>query len=155
MPLYELDGILLRLEAAGKTVAEMATEARRIASSDYWVSEGAYVGHVEILFQQADVIIWLDIPWWVASYRIISRHIKAEMSRNNRFPGWRRLYYFWRWSGRYYDNKNHPGLNIVGVPNTRQTLVSILEPYEYKLRVCRNAREIETLLYQKFGIFNK
>lgn len=91
------------------------------------------------------------MPWRVASYRIISRHIKATLAGNNRWPGWRRLYSFWRWSGRYYGNQNASGLNEWGVPETKRTAASLLAPYADKLTVCRSNREIEALLVRGFS----
>jgi hypothetical protein len=52
--------------------------------------------------EQADALVWLDPPWPAAIWRIVLRHVKAEMKRNNRYPGWRRLARFVRSSVRYY-----------------------------------------------------
>jgi len=61
----------------------MADEAQRISTSDGWVSDGAYFDWTETLFQNSHLVIWLDPPWRVASYHILSRHIRATMARDN------------------------------------------------------------------------
>ena len=116
---------------------------------DAWVAEGAYLGWAEPLLRQAELVVWMDISWRVASYRIISRHIKATLARNNRFPGWRRLYRFWRWSGRYYSDQNPPGLNSYGVPDTKATADERLVPYKDRLVVCRSQKNAEMLVARK------
>jgi adenylate kinase family enzyme len=101
-PHYELDKIVYPTHATAPTsataeaVADWVVEAQHIAMSESWVSEGAYSAWAEPLFQNAELVVWLDIPWRTASYRIVSRHIKASIARNNRWSGWRRLYRFWR-----------------------------------------------------------
>ena len=152
LPHFELDGLALRLDAEGRPFAEMAAETQRIARLGGWVSEGAYLGLAGPLLREADLIIWVDIPWRVASYRIVWRHIRAELARNNRFPGWRRLYRFWRWSGRYYGNQNSGGLDGYGVPTTRDTVRQILEPHRDKLVVCKSNGEITTMLRKRIGV---
>ena len=143
---YELDALALELEAAGRPFSNMADEVQRIAALDGWVSDGAYFDWTEPLFRNSDLVIWLDLPWRVASYRILSRHIRATVARDNPFPGWRKLWRFWRWSRRYYRDQVDRGLNQWGTPNTRQAASSLLEPYTPKLRTCRTKRDIEELL---------
>jgi adenylate kinase family enzyme len=126
--------------AARDADLEAATQA------DAWVSEGAFVGVSRVAFERADLIVWMDAPWHIASYRIVSRHLKAELRHNNRFPGWRRLYDFWRWSNRFYRNANPHGLNVWGTPNTRVFTRDVLAPYESKLVLVRSKREVWALL---------
>ena len=147
VPAYELDGLLLGGEA-GAVPFEVASNrvVSRITDVDTWVVEGAYLGWVAPLLRQADLVVWMDVPWRVASYRIVSRHVKATAARNNRFPGWRNLYRFWRWSGRHYKDQNPPGLNSWGVPDTRATAVEYLAPYEEKIVACRTKKGVEQLL---------
>ena len=64
----------------------------QLATREAWVSDGVYFGWAEPLLTGAEMIVCLDTPQYVAEYRILMRHIKAEASRNNSFPGWGRLY---------------------------------------------------------------
>lgn len=56
-------------------------------AKDTWIARGAYLDWVEPLLLEADLVVWLDVPWRVASYRIIFRHVRATTARKNRFPG--------------------------------------------------------------------
>src|SRR6266550_2114982 len=100
-------------------------ECDRLAAEERWISKGSFVGGNEIFFRRADLVVWLDIPWRVASYRIVSRHVKLSLARRNRFPGLLQLYRLWRCSSRYYANRNPAGLNPFGAPFTRDSLVDI------------------------------
>lgn len=126
--------------AARDADLEAATQA------DAWVSDGAFVGVSQVAFERADLIVWMDTPWHIASYRIVSRHLKAELRRNNRFPGWRRLYDFWCWSNRFYRDANPHCLNVWGTPNTRAFTREVLAPYQSKLVLVRSKREVRELL---------
>ena len=142
--LHDLDGLLL---AAGDRIDKLKAEgtASSLAASAAWISDGVYVGWAEPFLERADVVLWLDVPWRVASYRLIARHFRLEFTRQNRFPGWRRFYVFWRWAGRYYADRNQPTVDRFGVPNTRSVLASQLVPYRDKLIVCRTSAEIEVV----------
>jgi adenylate kinase family enzyme len=114
--------------------------------AEAWVSDGSFIGVSKVALERADLVVWMDAPWRIASYRIVSRHVKAELRRNNRFPGWKRLYLFWRWSARFYADRNPHGLNVWGTPHTRAFTREVLAPYEAKLVVVRTKREVEELL---------
>ncbi|MBI3743440.1 MAG: hypothetical protein HY261_04055 [Chloroflexi bacterium] len=145
LPIFDLDQIGLDQQKDGRPTDAMSAEVIRVAALGQWVTEGTYMGWALPLFDRATCVVWLDVAWRTASYRIISRHIKATVARNNRFPGWRRLYEFWRWSSRYYNDRNPPGLNMWGVPMTRAEARSLLEPYREKLIICRSRADIVDL----------
>ena len=149
--LYELDGFFLRGIAGGEPFEVVSNKVvAEITARDTWIAEGAYLGWVEPLLIEADLIVWLDVPWRVASYRIVSRHVRATVARKNRFPGWRRMYRFWRWSRRYYRNSNPPGLNSWSVPGNRATAVEYLSTYKLKMVTCRTREDVEQVLAQSF-----
>ena len=151
VPVYELDALLLDGHERGEPFEQVCKDvASRIIAMDSWVAEGAYLGWAEPMLRQAELVVSMDVSWRVAAYRIIARHIKATIARNNRFPGLRRLYRFLRWSGRYYNDQNPPGLNVYGVPDTKATAVELLAPYEHKLVACRSQEDAEMLLAKKF-----
>ena len=143
LPLIELDTVL---RDADDDVERGENRASALAGQRAWVSEGAYLGWAQPLLERADIVLWLDVPWRVASYRIIARHLKADLSRNNQYPGWRRLKKFWTWSYRYYHDSHPQTLNKWGVPLTRSHALQELRQYGDKLVVCRTMREVSRTL---------
>lgn len=141
--MFELDTVL---RDADDDVERSKKRVSGIAGQPAWVSEGAYLGWARPLFERADIVVWLDVSWRVASYRIIARHLKAELSRSNQHPGWRRLKAFWTWSYRYYHDSHAHTLNKWGVPLTRSHALEELRQYREKLVVCRTMREVSRTL---------
>ncbi len=92
------------------------------------------------------MIVWLGVSWRVASYRIIVRHLKADIRRSNQYPGWSKLKKFWTWSYHYYHDSHAHTLNEWGAPLTRSHALEELKPYEEKLVVCRSMREVSRTL---------
>ena len=140
LPFYELDRIPLN---AAWDMARVRGEDRAsvIASQPEWVTDGVYFDWARPLLERAERILWLDVPWRVASYRIIARHIKADLSRRNEYPGWAQLRKFWKWSYRYYHDDDAHVLNEQGAPLTRACAIEQLQPYQSKLVVCRDRKE--------------
>jgi cytidylate kinase len=152
VPLLSLDYYWLDTNARlneprnGSIVTDAVAEhVRQLSQRDEWLTEGGFLDWTEPLMERAQLIIWMQAPWRVASYRIMTRHIRAELARNNRFPGWRRLYAFWRWAAHYYNDTNSPGLNPFGTPNTLGTLRTTLERYSDKVIACSSRAEVKSL----------
>jgi adenylate kinase family enzyme len=155
---HDLDGLALKRlgeaedpgDAAG-LVARLAAEVEAIAPSEAWVTDGSYATWVQPLFEHADVIVWLDVPWRVAAFRIPVRHAKAELAGSNRFPGWRRMVRFWFFSRRFYRDTGGEGVNEFGNPRTRSHLAATLRLYEHKLVICRSNADTQSLVKRLRG----
>jgi hypothetical protein len=150
---FHLDGQALRHVAAVGEVQDYealavarTAEASGIATADSWISEGSNMLVAQPLLEYADAVVALYCPWRVASYRIIMRHLKANLAGTNQYPGIGNLYRFWRWSGRYYSNKQASGLNEWGTPTTQTALEEALAPHEAKVKRCKTKTEIESLI---------
>ena len=126
--------------------AKRVPVARQLAEREGWISDGSNLEDSLAFFERAEMVVYVDCAWRVASYRILSRHLKAELARNNRFPGWHRLYRFWRWSAGYYAGTNPHGANEWGTPHTRSFLEERLRDYESKLAVCRTKGDFDRLI---------
>jgi adenylate kinase family enzyme len=114
LPLLQLDEIWVRSfarDASGR-VAEATHEFRKslvadCVARDAWVIEGAEPPFLEAFAEISDLIVWCDVPFAVAASRMIRRHVLADLRRNNRYPGYRRLYGFLRSVHRRYGAKPH------------------------------------------------
>lgn len=58
-----------------------------VASHPRWVMEGIFLFHVEVAFERATSIIWLDLPPALAARRMVTRHVKLSLLRRNPHPG--------------------------------------------------------------------
>ena len=113
--------------------AEVARSIEVILTENSWVTEGAYRdAWLTPLLDAADAIVWLDLPRRVCLWRIFRRHVLAELRRNNRHPGWRRLASFMR-----YTWEVHPRL--------RAETAELLAGYGEKVVRCRSAAEVSAL----------
>jgi hypothetical protein len=163
VPVYDQDGealaVLRRLSERDGTdyrtdlapiVAEFSAAVGEkmdaFAVQESWISEGSSLMRADSLFERADFVVLMDTTWPVAAYRIVLRHAKAEIARDNRFPGWLRMYRFCRYAVRYYRGHNKPGLNDYGVPRNNDHLYERLLDYQPKLVVCRHNGDVEALL---------
>jgi len=111
----ELDLVAFPAQGPGiplKSDSELSAEVSAIQEKGSWVVEGMYTGWTDPLIYGADFVIWLDPPWPVAVWRVVWRHIKSEIRRNNRNPGWKRLWWLLPSVRRWYtrepnDVRNH------------------------------------------------
>ena len=152
-PVHDLDGMALAisglqppLDRLPELTALREAQIKELARGEAWISEGSFVGSEHDFLRGCQLIVWLDASWRVAAYRILLRHVKASLARNNRFPGLWRLYRFWRWSARYYSDRNPWGLNIYGTPATNAYLAEVLSKYPDKVTRCVTKADVERLL---------
>lgn len=150
VPFHELDQILIDSDGDMERLRR-ENRAGVVADRDAWVSEGAYFDWARPLLDRAEMVVWLDLPWSVACYRIFVRYLKAELARENQYPGLRRLGTFWMWSYRYYHDTNSHSLNSWGVPRTRSRAVEELSQYEQKLVVCRSKLDVDLRVAELLG----
>ncbi|MFL5624522.1 MAG: hypothetical protein ACJ788_02895 [Ktedonobacteraceae bacterium] len=136
---YELDTIGWE----GGFGVERSLEVRladisRIAAQPEWVTEGAFLEWTNELFRNAEVIVWLDLPWRIAGWRIISRHARASLAGTNRHRGLIKLYRFLGYSKKYYKS--------LADEHTRAAVARYIAPYTDKLVHCRRPSEVQAFL---------
>lgn len=97
-----------------------------------WIVEGAEPPFVAALADAADVVVWCDVPFSVAAARMLRRHVRADLSGSNAFPGYRRLFRFLSSVRGRYDAVLDPS-----VPEwtkwTRSYVTRAIGPYQSKL----------------------
>ena len=85
---YHLDEIAY----AGGFGAKIGLAARlaslqAIIAEPAWVTEGVYLWWTTTLMDAADVIVWLDMPFYLNGWRIVARHFRLSWAGTNRHPG--------------------------------------------------------------------
>lgn len=135
-PAYDLDRVAYANGAGAKQgEADRRRDVRQIVAQPCWVTEGIYLWWVDDLLNAADVILWLDIPWRVAAWRIVRRHVVASLRGSNQHPGWRNLLRFVFATRRYYLRPTPVApMDVCDDPAiTRAATIRALAPYRDKL----------------------
>lgn len=67
-----------------------------------WVVEGAHIWAMDRFVQDADEVVWLDLPPRVTIRRILWRHLQLSLRGTNRHPGIRNVLRFAAGQPDYY-----------------------------------------------------
>jgi adenylate kinase family enzyme len=102
IPHYDLDQLGWK---HGTKMAAYIEEAFAIAEQPGWVTEGIFLIWTDPLLYQADYIVWLEVSWPVAAWRIIRRHILKSLRGINPYPT-KLLLPFLKDTRNYYLNKD-------------------------------------------------
>jgi len=150
-PVYDLDQIGYEGGAGAKRRLEVKlADIHHIAAQPAWITEGIFLWWTDELLRAADRIIWLDLPFHVTAWRIVVRHLKADLAGANRHAGWRNLRWFLRNTRTYY-RATVPTLPSAPDDDgavTRLATAEALQPYVTKLVRCRHASEVSAFLEQ-------
>ncbi len=145
-PYYELDKVGYEDGAGAERPLELRlADVRQIAMQPAWITEGVFLGWTHELFEAADTVVWLDLPWRVVGWRIFKRHVMAELSGTNRHSGWRKLYRFMQWSHLYYEQTVRPQDVIPGsdINENRAITEQYLMAFKDKLVQCSNQAAVK------------
>ena len=145
VPVFDLDAIAYEGGAGRRReLALRRSDAQRIAQTLGWVTEGIYLWWCESLGERADRIVWLDVPWRVAVYRILRRHMMLSLAGTNRHPGLKQLARFAWGTRRYYLSAALPPAddNDDGAV-TRATTETWLRSFDTKVIRCRTASDTD------------
>jgi len=140
IPVYHLDHYFWKPGWQRLDRAEFAKIHHALCDiGDDWIIEGVATRHFDYRTQKADVIIFLDIPFWLCLYRFFKRSITGYGQERDssakgcpeRMPDWNILSYMWNF------NKNRkPGIEV------------LLQKYknQKKIFVVKNNAEFDTLV---------
>ena len=148
-PAYDLDVVAFEHGAGAKRPLDRRlADLRCILAQPRWITEGIYLWWTDGLMSAADNIIWLDPPWRVAAWRIVLRHVRAELAGTNRHRGWLKLIRFVHWTRTYYARTDLPQPTTPegDGANCRLATVAYLRPYQEKVVHCRHADEVKIFL---------
>lgn len=137
IPCYELD--LVGWEngmGAERPVEVRLREVHEIATQADWVAEGGHSPWRDELLQQAGQIVWLDLSWNIARWRILMRHMRASMAGTNKHRGLLKLYRFMGYARAYYTSKQPEH-------HMRLAEADVLQPYMDKVVHCQHPADVE------------
>jgi adenylate kinase family enzyme len=149
LPTYDLDAVAYQNGSGVKRPLEARqADIQIIADEPGWVAEGGYLWWTEPLTATADVVIWLDLPWRIAAWKVIKRHVQASLAGTNKHRGIRKLLRFVRWTRRYYTNTSTRAEPDSDLAMSRAATAAMLLPYMRKVVQCRHPATVRNLLQE-------
>jgi uridine kinase len=148
VPAHDLDAVAYERGAGDKRDRALRrADAERIAATAGWVTEGIYLWWTMPLVENADRIVWLDVPWGIAVYRIVRRHIGRSLAGNNPHRGMTKLAGF-VWGARHYyvSSPRTPSDESDDGAVTRAATAIWLRSSAGKVIRCGTGSDIERLL---------
>jgi MoxR-like ATPase len=148
VPAYDLDNVGYEQGAGAKVpLGSRLANVEEIAWREAWITEGIYLWWTDTLLDRSDVILWLDVPWLVAAWRIVRRHVLASLQGKNQHRGLPQLWRFLRNTHRSYLG---PPVTPAAIDDdaaiTRAATATALRRHEVKVVRLRTAREVTSWL---------
>ena len=118
---HNVDGVRIK-----RTPDEQVEVIHQMDAKGSWIAEGVYRPSYHLLFELADIVIWLDPPLLKRKFRILSRHVKQVIGVEECAykPDLQMLRNMYKWT-KQFEGK-------------REELDGILQPYLDKLLVVRD-----------------
>ncbi len=128
-------------------LAQRLSDVDSILAEPSWVTEGIYLGWTDRLFTEADVIIWLDLPMWVALTRKAPHHLRRTLAGGYPHAGMRNQLDHMRFMWRYYRSRAvaDPTSEDDDKMTTRAATARVLMPLSAKVVRCQRASEVNAL----------
>lgn len=83
IPHHDLDKIGWK---HGTDMNAWVEESALIADQSEWIAEGIHIISTDPLAYQADYIVLLEVPWYIAVWRVLRRHISKTLRGTNPYP---------------------------------------------------------------------
>jgi hypothetical protein len=112
------------------------------------VVEGSYVSPAREIWQQADLIVFIEANLRTALWRIFWRHVRAEIARNNRHPGWLMLFRFMKIVFQAFRSQEAGDLDSDGDDHklTLARLEAMADRYKDKVLTVGSSPDIDEIL---------
>lgn len=95
-PHLELDSVFHQPGWQPLAREEFRARAAAFAAGDTWVVDGSYTSVLDLVWQRADTVVWLDLPRRVVMRRIIWRTLRRAIVREELWNGnkepWRNFF---------------------------------------------------------------
>jgi adenylate kinase family enzyme len=102
VPFVELDALFHQAGWQDLTPAEFRSRVTEATAGDAWVVDGNYQVVLDLVWDRADTVLWLDLPRRVVMYRVVLRTIRRALTREELWNGNREpLANFYRWDPEY------------------------------------------------------
>jgi len=137
---YDLDDIFWKRKGARKydvkrDERERARLLKRIVKRDKWIIEGCYSSWVDDSIKRSNLVIWLNPPFHILSYRLISRFMKRKLLGT--LEGWKDLGLLLKYAKNYHKKKQ---------PTGYYSHLELIKKHKVKFVYIENKRELNRFL---------
>ena len=63
---------------AEPTEADWREKQKGLLAGDDWIADGNYHATLDLRLERADTVVFLDIPWWICSWRALVRGVRRR-----------------------------------------------------------------------------
>lgn len=147
IPHIELDNVVWIRDSTGDRRRDLEDRDNLLHSyvqKNHWIIEGVHISWVNTSIENADIIIFLDIPYRIRIYRIIRRFILQKLGKEsaNYKPTLSMFFNMFRWN-RDFEKKS------------RGTILTQLQPYREKVHILQSSKDVEYFLLHFKGANEK
>jgi adenylate kinase family enzyme len=86
-PYVELDEIQWKPNWTESTKEELFANLERSLGGESWVLDGNYSKTIPIKWQRVQWVVWLDFPYWLTLYQVVSRTIRRSVTKEALWAG--------------------------------------------------------------------
>lgn len=146
IPHFDLDDVRYPpITNKKQSYEERLPEVSKITKKDKWIVEGIYTNTwVNELLEEADQIIWLDIPLSVTLPRLAKRYLKRVFTGNDRY-GFRSFLKLIKWSIHYHFPDSRHDLSDEDKHITKKKSEKVLSSFQAKVIRVKNSKELKNL----------
>lgn len=89
VPHVELDALFHLAGWRERDPADFRTEVADLTAGDGWVSDGNYAstGVQDVILARAELVVWLDLPRWRTTWRVLRRTVARGVLRRELWNG--------------------------------------------------------------------
>jgi hypothetical protein len=141
-----------------RPLAARLADVDAILEQPAWITEGTFLGWTEGLLREADLIVWLDLPWPLAAWRFTLRHLRggwsgtAHLHPLRRAASLRKLLGFLAYIHRYARATSASSAELSEFYPSRAATIEQLAPLAGKVVRLHRPSQIEALLSRASGL---
>lgn len=87
IPHIEIDALFWKPDWEESANEEFFAKAKAAVTPENWVMDGNYGRLRPITWQRATMIVWIDLPFWLNCWQIVSRTIRRVITREKLWAG--------------------------------------------------------------------
>ena len=124
---------------------ERLKHVAKLADQDKWLTEGIYVDWTKKLLERADLIIWLDLPYFTTLLRVVKRFFVHKIRGDEKYGIKNTLKFIWNLR-KYYFPKPGFEMGHSDKTTTRIQTQRVLSEYGDKVERIRTSEELRKFL---------